>query len=141
MSETILSWAKRSLFSIKSYCAKQRGGASLRPVAKIQIEFLFADVLVNDGLQRAVGGQFGQRLVDLLQQVGVFLGDGNGIILNGIFGVEDVQAFVGRDQRLRRLIVENDAVNLPVLQASTASVVLPKDLTVPRPASSRSDVA
>ena len=70
MSETILSWAKRSLFSIKSYCAKQRGGASLRPVARIQIEFLFADVLVNDGLQRAVGGQFGQRLVDLLQQVG-----------------------------------------------------------------------
>ena len=38
MSETILSWAKRSLFSIKSYGAKQRGGASLRPVAKIQIQ-------------------------------------------------------------------------------------------------------
>ena len=115
MSETILSWAKRSLFSIKSYCAKQRGGASLRPVAKIQIEFLFADVLVNDGLQRAVGGHLGQRLVDLFQQVGVFLGDGDGVVLNGIFGVEDVQTLVGRDQRLCRVVVEDEAVDLPGL--------------------------
>ena len=74
------------------------------------------DVLVDDGLERAVGGQFGQRLVDLLQQVGVFLGDGDGVVLNGIFSVEDVQTLVGRDQRLCRLVVEDDAVDLPVLQ-------------------------
>lgn len=98
-------------------------------------------ILVDDGLERAVGGQLGQRLVDLFQQVGVFLGDGDGVVLNGIFGVEDVQTLVGRDQRLCRLVVEDDAVDLTVLQASTASVVLPKDLTVPRPASSMSDVA
>ena len=53
---------------------------------------LLADVLIDNALERAVSGQLGKRLVDLFQKFGVFLGDGDGVILNGVFRVEDVQA-------------------------------------------------
>ena len=49
------------------------------------------DVLVHDLLGGAVGGDGGQGRVHLVQQVRVLLGNGDGVVLNGVLGVQDLQ--------------------------------------------------
>ena len=79
---------------------------------------LLADVLVQDALHGAVGDELLQRAVDGLQQGGVVLGDGGGVILHGVFGVQDGEAgaLVGGHQSLGGLVIQDDAVHLAVLQ-------------------------
>ena len=58
-------------------------------------ETILLDVLVNNALQGAVSLQLGQCGVHLGQQVIVVLVDGDGIVLNGIGGIQDGKTGIG----------------------------------------------
>ena len=58
-------------------------------------ETILLDVLVNNALQGAISFQLGQCGVHLGQQVIVVLVDGNGIVLNGVGGIQNGKTGIG----------------------------------------------
>ena len=75
------------------------------------------DVLVNNRLYSAVVLQLLQSAVYLVEQLGVALLDSDRVILICVSSVKDLEAAVCSNIVLSRLLVDNNAVNLAVLQS------------------------
>ena len=91
---------------------KQKG-AIARSLLRIRKGvFRRADVLAHDGVQHAFLVQRRQGVVDRIQQVGVFQGDGDGVILQRVLGIQDLEALVVRHKGFRGLVVDDHAVHL-----------------------------
>lgn len=67
------------------------------------------NVLVDDLLHRAVGDQLFQRLVKRLRELAA-LCKGRRVIFDRVGGIENLEAFVCRDEGFSRLIVDNNAI-------------------------------
>ena len=89
---------------------RARGGNCASPPAVPRCKILVCgNVLVDDLLHCAVGDQLFQRLVKRLRQL-ASLGKGRRVILDRVGGIENLEAFVCRDEGLSRLIVDNNAI-------------------------------
>lgn len=64
----------------------------------------------------AVGFQLGDGGVNLILQVGVFLGDGDGVILNDVGGLQNLQPIVLLHKDLGGLVVDDHGVDLALFQ-------------------------
>ena len=74
------------------------------------------DVLVDDALNGTVSDQFFQRLVYLVQKLGVLLGNADSVLLIGIGAVQDHETLVNGYEGLGGLVVDNNNGNLAGVQ-------------------------
>ena len=97
-----------------------------------QVTLFGGDVLVDDGLNGAVGGQLGQRLVDGVEQGGVVLVHADGVVLGDVLGVQNCQTGVGSHKGFGGSGVDDHAVNLTVQQSlhGGSAVVIGGDMIV-----------
>ena len=78
---------------------------------------LGSDVLVDDSLNSAVCDQFFQSCVEGSIEFAL-LGEADGILFEGVSGVEDGETFVGSNECDGNLVVNDEAVNLACDQGS-----------------------
>lgn len=86
----------------------------------LSVRSLGGYVLVDDGLDGAVGDQLVERGVDGVEQGGVALVQADGVILVGILGVKDGEAGVVLDKLLSRSVVMTTQSTWPFMRAWTA---------------------
>lgn len=92
----------------RNLLSQTEGGRRGRP----PVLLFGGDILIDDALDRSVGNQLLQRLVDRLGEGGVGLAGGDGVVLGDILGLQNLQSGVGLDEGLGRFVVDDDAVNL-----------------------------